>query len=141
MGNINAQALLSELNRLNVRLVLAGDKLQIKAPAGVLTPELRRELQENKTELVELLRKREIEIAKRRLEEQGWVAIHSDALGEPVVWLRDETVEVPEEWRGVVAYTLAELEALTKEPLPDSEDLKLLHEAKKAFRGVFVEAV
>jgi len=47
--------LLAELNRLNVKLTLAGDKLRLEAPAGVLTPELKETIRQHKAALKALL--------------------------------------------------------------------------------------
>lgn len=49
-------ALLARLRALGVDLRADGDALRYRAPAGVLTPELRQELIEHKEELLELLR-------------------------------------------------------------------------------------
>ena len=38
---MNTLDLLAELEERNVKVFLAGDKLRLEAPAGVLTPELR----------------------------------------------------------------------------------------------------
>lgn len=48
--------LLAELSRLDVRLVLDGDKLRVDAPRGALTPELHAALVERKAEVVARLR-------------------------------------------------------------------------------------
>ncbi len=50
------QALLAELERLNVKISLAGDKLRLDAPAGVLTPELKKAVTKHKPELLAWLR-------------------------------------------------------------------------------------
>lgn len=47
--------LVNELERRNVKLSLAGDKLRLEAPAGVLAPELKRAISKHKDELVKLL--------------------------------------------------------------------------------------
>ena len=52
-------ALLAELRRRDVRLWADGDRLRCTAPAGVLTPELRNQIQQRKTEILELLRSAE----------------------------------------------------------------------------------
>lgn len=53
---MTAQAVLERLRSLGARVSLAGDKVRVEAPAGVLTDDLRRELIEHKAELVRLLR-------------------------------------------------------------------------------------
>lgn len=47
--------LLTELVQCDVTLTLAGDKLRLEAPAGMLTPELKAALAGHKAELVSLL--------------------------------------------------------------------------------------
>ena len=46
------ESLLAELERHNVKVSLAGDRLRLDAPAGVLTQELKELLSANKQELV-----------------------------------------------------------------------------------------
>lgn len=68
--------------------------------------------------------------------ERGWVAFASRLLnGEEIVFVKDERVVIPTRWRGAARYTLVELEALTAPPIPDPEELKQLHEAKRIFEG------
>ncbi|MFF8961079.1 amino acid adenylation domain-containing protein [Streptomyces sp. NPDC014894] len=52
-----AQELLSELHRRGVKLRLAGDRLDIVAPAGTLTDELRERLRQSRDDLIALLRR------------------------------------------------------------------------------------
>lgn len=129
------QALLDELKQLNVKVSLNGDRLRLEAPAGVLTPDLREKIRQHKTELAALLRKLKEEQAKQLLEEQGWVAIYSETLGETVIWCRDEKVAIPTKWKDAVRYTLAELREISR---LDKEGLKRIHEAKKRFKGEVV---
>ncbi len=129
--------LLAELERRNVKLTLAGDKLRLDAPAGVLTPELKDAVRRQKPALIALLEARE---AKRLLETQGWVAIYSKTLGETVLWCRDEKVIIPTRWRGAVKYTLQELQTLTSNPSLNAEGLKRIHKAKKEFDGKILPA-
>jgi len=51
-----AQELLTELHRRGVRLRLAAGGLEVQAPAGALTPELREQLRARREELLDLLR-------------------------------------------------------------------------------------
>ncbi|MFE6165571.1 amino acid adenylation domain-containing protein [Streptomyces sp. NPDC056486] len=51
-----SQELLSELHRRGIKLRLAGDRLDIVAPAGALTDELRENLKRDKDDLITLLR-------------------------------------------------------------------------------------
>ena len=129
---MNTLDLLAELKRLNVKLSLAGDKLRLEAPAGVLTPELKEAVSQQKPALVALLEAQE---ARRLLEVQGWVVVYSKVLGELVLWLEHENVVIPSRWSRVVRYTLAEVRLLTKNPALDADGLRRLHMAKKMFQG------
>lgn len=73
-----------------------------------------------------------LEGARADIERRGWAVVHSETLGERVLWLRDERVVPPEPWRQHVGYTLAELEALRG---ATKDDLRLLHAAKRVFGG------
>lgn len=48
-------ALITELERRNVKVSLAGDKLRLEAPAGVLTPALKEAIAKHKPELIAIL--------------------------------------------------------------------------------------
>ena len=54
--------LLAELEERNVKVFLAGDKLRLEAPAGVLTPELKEALRQHKAALIALLSGRPVEV-------------------------------------------------------------------------------
>ena len=54
-----AQELLLELHRRGIRLRLADDRLEVVAPAGSMTPQLRDDLREQRDELIVLLRRAE----------------------------------------------------------------------------------
>ena len=54
--------LLAKLERLNVKVSLAGDKLRLEAPAGVLTPELKEALRQHKAALMALLSGQPVEV-------------------------------------------------------------------------------
>lgn len=49
-------ALLADLEAHNIRLEPRGERLEVRAPVGVLTPEMRQRIAKNKTELLALLR-------------------------------------------------------------------------------------
>jgi hypothetical protein len=52
---MTAAELLAELNRRGISLRVQGDRLELDAPRGALTPELRRALADHKAELLRLL--------------------------------------------------------------------------------------
>lgn len=53
---MRAEALLSELERLGVRLEIKGDRLRVDAPSHVWTPELRAKVAAAKADLIAALR-------------------------------------------------------------------------------------
>ena len=130
-------ALLDKLERLNVKVTINGDKLRLEAPKGVLTPEMKEAIRQYKPALIALLEAQE---ARRLLEVQGWVVVYSKAIGEAVLWCRDEKVIIPTRWRGAVKYTLQELQTLTNNPDLTAEGLKRIHKAKKEFDGKILPA-
>lgn len=131
------EALLTELEQRGVKVSLTGDKIRFEAPVGVLTPELKETVRRQKPALIALLEARE---AKRLLEMQGWVVIHSKTLGEDILWCKDEKIIIPTRWRGAVKYTLRELQTLTSNPSLNAEGLKRIHKAKKEFDGKILPA-
>ncbi|MBI3864645.1 MAG: hypothetical protein HY290_22435 [Planctomycetia bacterium] len=52
---MSADSLIEELRRAGVTLTVAGDELRFRAPAGVMTAELKATLAARKTELIEAL--------------------------------------------------------------------------------------
>jgi hypothetical protein len=52
---MTAKAVLNHLRSLGVRVSVEGDRLRIDAPAGVLTPEVKAVIAENRAELIRLL--------------------------------------------------------------------------------------
>lgn len=69
------------------------------------------------------------------MEQRGWVVVESCVLGEMVLWVKDARVAIPARGENAVRYTLAELEALTRPPVPGPEELRRLHETKRLFGG------
>lgn len=97
---------------------------------------------EHKAELLALLRAEQWDKLNdpQRRPKRWWCLIEADALGgAPVVFASDAEAAkgAPP---GVPVYVVAELAHLVANP-PTSEALKLIHEAKKVFGGVVVEAV
>jgi hypothetical protein len=54
--------LLAELEERNVKVFLAGDKLRLEAPAGVLTPDMKEALVKHKPALMSLLSGQPVEV-------------------------------------------------------------------------------
>lgn len=133
------KALLTELERLDIKMSLDGDKLRLEAPVGVLTEELKEQIRQQKPALTALLERQaenEVKEAVRLLRERGWVVIDSRVLGDRIVWYRNENVVIPTKWKDAVTYTLRELKELTK--LHDGKGLKQVHEAKRVLKGRIV---
>ena len=128
--------LLAELQERGIRLALDCDRLAVDAPTGVLTPEIRATLAENKTALLEQLRQTQTPkswaegtisslLAKRSI-----VRVSSRVLGEEVLWAADHA-QIPSDY-DLVVYREAELRELVgKTP----EQLRKIHEVKKKIDG------
>jgi len=56
---VSVSSFLAELRSRDIRLWVAGERLRCSAPAGVLTPELRDQLHQHKSEILEFLRRAE----------------------------------------------------------------------------------
>ena len=59
MDTLTASTLLIHLKKWDIRVSVEGDHLQLDAPAGALTPELRAELADHKAELLAHLRQQD----------------------------------------------------------------------------------
>jgi hypothetical protein len=87
---MNASALLEDLRRRDVALEAEGDLLNVDAPAGAMTDDLRAALIENKERLLELLarERQELEKAGRRglairwSEYPTWIKLHDPLIGD-----------------------------------------------------------
>jgi len=65
---VTVPAFLAELRNRDIALWADGDRLRCDAPAGVLTPELRDQMQQRKSEILEFLRgPAELSFAQQRL--------------------------------------------------------------------------
>jgi len=58
---VTAVDLLAELERLNVKVSLNGDKLRLEAPVGVITPALKEAVLKHKPELIAILSRQPVE--------------------------------------------------------------------------------
>lgn len=150
-GSVSAEAVLSELRKRGVEVIATGDRLRFR-PAERVTRELRRQLLENKPELLGILADPPTLLETLGgVEESGPSLIASDvsamplsefaeaglvlrmrseALDEAVVLASDNaTVDPGELW---VVYRARELAELLK---LDRSSLKQVHQIKKMFRG------
>lgn len=135
-SNVTATELLIKLEEVGCQVSLDGDTLRVR---GQLTDDLRQAIRQHKPALVTLLRERARMEAQARkavklLQERGWVAVKSRALGGEVVIWHNGKVAIPDKWQNAVTYTLDELRVLVDNP-PGREELKAMHEAKKVFAG------
>lgn len=157
-GDMTATQVLEELKDRHVELVVVGDRLRFR-PAQAVPEELKEAMRAHKAELMEVLKARDAvavadalhdgvsesppsllasEVVAMSLEAFSGaglvVTVHSERLGEKVVFASDNAVVDPGEQR--VVYRAAELRQLHDlEP----GDLSQVHRAKKTFRGT-VEA-
>jgi len=91
---MNASSLLEDLRRRDVILEAEGDLLNVDAPAGAITDDLRTALVENKVRLLKLLarERQKLEKAGRRglairwSEYPTWIALHDPSTGEWHEW-------------------------------------------------------
>lgn len=140
--------LLRELEELGYEVAFEGNNIRLTwrgqgKPDPATVKPLLDELKRRKEEAIRWLAPRqpepdykaEAEKAQELLREQGWCVVWSRVLGEPVVWVRDGKVAIPERWKDAVKYHLRELEALTRPPKPGPEELRKLHQAKRLFGG------
>lgn len=155
---MTAQELLARVRAKGVRLEVRGLDLWASAKLPpILGDELRRQKRSvhfalMTDELSRLRRNQQPEQADRLAElegvaewyrdtgldtwyRSGWLLLRSDLVGETVVIIRDERVEVPANHRSLALYTLAEARLL--EGL-DDEEIHRAHNVKKAFRGEVV---
>jgi len=66
---------------------------------------------------------------------RGYAVIHSKVVGDHVVFVRDDSVVVPDKWAGKVRFTVEEL-SLMRGSVP--EVVKQIHEVKRIFGGKVV---
>lgn len=141
---MTAQELVNHLQQQDVRLAAHGDRLRIDAPRGVLTPDLRRDLQERKPELLALIRERSpramptpTEVEAMSLEQfaKAGLILHVRAagLGE-LLFVSDDVPDSVLEDDRLPIYRAHELRKLAVlRPRPHS--LKTIHEVKTIFQG------
>lgn len=84
--NMNtAIELLNKLERCNIRVSLAGDKLRLEAPTGTLTPALKEAIAERKAELIRLLSRWEPDLAVKLIA-QAWERANATYAAGALVW-------------------------------------------------------
>jgi hypothetical protein len=114
----------------------AGSSFDI-SPASKLTPKLREQLRSCRDILLAELHLFESyadERAAMWLAVRGWVAVRSAALGQLVVWVRDDSVQVPARYANAPVYTLEELRLL-QDCCAGPEHLQLIHEVRGLLGG------
>jgi hypothetical protein len=119
---------LSEARERGLVLSARGDQLAV-GPKRLLSPDLSTKLREFKPALLPLLQTKGV----------TWIEVHSERLGEDLLFCRDEDTKGTlieagvEEWR---IYTLDELQILVAQnriaPFSDDE-LRKVHEIKRTF--------
>ena len=91
---MSTKDLLDRLEGLGVGLTAEGDRLRYRAPRGVLTPELRTQIQEGESELLKLLREDEA-----RVHEWGAFGDEDHPHTELVTLYQSATAELNEAWQ------------------------------------------
>ena len=64
----------------------------------------------------------------------GWCLVHSWALNEPVLWVRDDQVQIPERLQELPRYTWAEIQRLVQGNI-DPQTLRAIHVVKTTLKG------
>ena len=150
----------AELETRGIRFQLNGERLVVKGPPDILTPEMVEDLRQQKAELIEELKKAhsprgryrhvypgdeavatELQEIARRVEKEGYVLLRSTLLDDFVAFYKTEADRgrIP---AGFVPYSDSELQTLFREDDPEwsAERLWRTHMAKKiaGFKGTEV---
>src|SRR5690606_24837228 len=142
-SNVTVDELLQTIEQRGATLRVVGDRLAVH-PKSALTDELRAAIRRHREELVARLKPEptwrdctpeEAREELARYKREGWIAIYSEVLGEPIILARDEEAAKVAP-AGFVTYTEAEV-ALLLTATPD--ELRQVHEAKRFFGGRVVE--
>lgn len=140
---MSVEELLRELQRRGVILAADGERLTYRAPRGVLTDNLRREIADHKPRLIPLLRRSgtmptasQEDVADITLAEfarSGRIArVRSRLLGEDVWWVANESLRGTVHDPTLVVYTAGELRHLVN---VSPQELIHIHRIKKSFDG------
>jgi len=140
---VTVDELLQTIEQRGATLRVVGDRLAVR-PKSALTDELRAAIRRHREELVARLKPEptwrdctpeEAREELARYKREGWIAIYSAVLGEPIILARDEEAAKAAP-AGFVTYTEAEV-ALLLTATPD--ELRQVHEAKRHFGGRVVD--
>ena len=145
---MTAAELLRDLEERDVRLALHGDRLQVDAPQGMITSELRQSLASHKPELVNLIRQRDSALSREDaitamdLDEFARadivLRVHSTVLDQEVLFASDSLYESTRNSADLPVYRASELRKLAiLQPEPHS--LRYLHEVKTIFNGTITD--
>lgn len=133
---MNAEEILNQLIERGVAFRVAGDRLRIEAPQGVLTEELQRTLREHKTALLTLVQAKAVadmtldEFAQAGLTVRVW----SEVLGSHVLFASDNAPDPAPTDSDLPVYRASELRKLALLD-PEPQALRCLHEVKTIFKG------
>lgn len=145
---MTTQELVQHLQQQDVRLAVHGDQLRVDAPRGILTPDLRRDLQERKPEVLALIRERNprtmpapTEVEAMSLEQFAKagliVRVRAASLGE-LLFVSDDVPDSVLENDRLPIYRAHELRKLAVlRPRPHS--LKTIHEVRTLFQATIEE--
>jgi len=140
---VTVDELLQTIEQRGATLRVVGDRLAVH-PKSALTDELRAAIRRYRDELLVRLKPapawRDCKPLEAREElarygREGWIAIYSEVLGEPIILARDEEAAKAAPV-GFVTYTEAEV-ALLLTAAPD--ELRQVHEVKRRFGGRVVD--
>jgi TubC N-terminal docking domain len=108
---MNVAGLLEDLNQKNIQLWTNGDKLNIRCPKGVLTPDLRAELNEHKAKIITFLR----EVHQTEAAELTETGLSLQTIGHLIGGSTGQSCKQPI----IDPTTMAQKLAVTFRPLPD----------------------
>src|SRR5690606_26953676 len=138
-SNVTVDELLQTIEQRGATLRVVGDRLAVH-PKSALTDELRAAIRRYRDELLVRLKPaptwrdctpEEVREELARYKRDGWIAIYSEVLGEPIILARDEEAAKAAP-AGFVTYTEAEV-ALLLTATPD--ELRQVHKAKRLTGG------
>lgn len=151
---MSAELTLKTILELGGEIAVDGDDLLVDLPPEKWTTQIRDELSVNKARLLKILMSDHAHLPARVTRDKwptklfdgsasslirerfkpdgpGWAVVESRTLeGECVVWVRDESVRLPESVKDLVCYTWAELEFLL-DITPN--ELRHIHATKRLF--------
>lgn len=146
---MTAQELLSDLTERDAAFTVDDEQLRVDAPRGLITDELRRELEEHKPELIELIRQQRSQaapdadtVAAMTLDDFAAagliVRVWSKLLGSEVLFVSDDVPDDALAGTDLPVYRTNELRKLAI-LRPPPRNLHRIHDVKTIFSGAIAD--